>query len=359
MGCWIRLALSYINLRSLLWMRSYTERTVSFVTGDGRTGNVIQVRGPSAPTRGPVLLVHGAGVRANVFRAPTETNFVDYLIDAGYDVWLENWRASIDFSPNEWTLDGAALYDHPRAVETVVRETGTEQIKAVIHCQGSTSFMMAAIAGLVPQVSHIVSNAVSLHPVVPKSAGVKLQFATLPTGLITRYINAQWGNQARGLVATLFTWFVRATHHECDNLVCKYSSFIYGTAKPTLWSHANLNDATHAWVKQEFGFCPVSFFRQMRLCVRRGNLIRYTDTPDLPDDFAAYPPETAARIAFFAGRDNACFSAESQIRSYNHFNAYRPNCHSLHLIDGYGHLDMFMGQHAARDVFPRMVAALE
>jgi hypothetical protein len=31
----------------------------------------------------------------------------------------------------------------------------------------------------------------------------------------------------------------------------------------------------------------------------------------------------------------------------------------VHVIDGYGHLDMFMGQHAARDVFPHMLAALQ
>ena len=340
-------------------MRSYTERTVPFVTADGRTGNVIHVQGDTAPTRGPVLLVHGAGVRANIFRAPTDTNFVDYLIDAGYDVWLENWRASMDFAANEWTLDGAALYDHPRAVETVVKETGQPQIKAVIHCQGSTSFIMSAIAGLVPQVTTIVSNAVSLHPVVPSAARTKLTIATRPVGMITRYIDAQWGNRSPGLIAKLITLFVRATHHECNNTVCKYSSFIYGTGSPTLWSHANLNDATHEWVKQEFGFCPITFFRQMDACVERGSLVRYTDTPDLPDDFAAYPPETEARIAFFAGRNNAYFLPESQIRSYNHFNAYRPDFHSLHIVDGYGHLDMFMGQHAARDVFPQMVAALQ
>ena len=60
----------------------------------------------------------------------------------------------------------AAAFDHPRAVETIVRETGCSEMKAIIHCQGSTSFMMSAVAGLVPQVTTILTNAVSLHPVV-------------------------------------------------------------------------------------------------------------------------------------------------------------------------------------------------
>ena len=78
-------------------------------------------------------------MRGNIFRAPVQTTIVDALLDAGYDVWLENWRASIDMAPNQWTLDQAALYDHPAAVKKVVDETGSDQVKAIIHCQGSTS----------------------------------------------------------------------------------------------------------------------------------------------------------------------------------------------------------------------------
>ena len=93
----------------------------------------------------------------------------------GYDVWLENWRASIDLAPNEWTLDQAAVHDHPDAVRKVVEETGADELKAVIHCQGSTSFMMSAVAGLVPEVKTIVTNAVIAAPGGP--AALALQAA--------------------------------------------------------------------------------------------------------------------------------------------------------------------------------------
>ena len=102
---------------------------------DGFELSLINARGWQRPEKGPVLLVHGAGVRANIFRAPSGGTIVDGLIGAGYDVWLENWRASIDFAPNEWTLDQAALHDHPASVETVVRETGSPEVKAIIHCK--------------------------------------------------------------------------------------------------------------------------------------------------------------------------------------------------------------------------------
>jgi len=335
------------------------ERVVPFETADGMVCNVIHVTGPRTPDKGPVLLVHGAGVRANIFRAPVRTTVVDYLVDRGYDVWLENWRASIDLKPNPWTLDQAAVYDHPMAVRTVLRETGASTMKAIIHCQGSTSFTMSAMAGLVPQVTTIVSNAVSLHTVVPGFSKLKLYYA-LP--LVSRFsdcLNPQWGLRAPTGFSKVIAFTVAAVHHECHNPVCKQVSFTYGSGFPALWSHANLNEATHEWLKREFAAVPTTFFRQMSRCVRSGHLVRVEELRQLPRDFAAQPPRTRARFAFFSGRDNLCFLPESQQRSFAFFDSVRRGYHSLRVLPNYGHLDMFMGENAARDVFPLMAAELE
>ncbi|MDB5887402.1 MAG: esterase, partial [Rhodocyclales bacterium] len=196
---------------------------VPFTSADGFQCNLIHVQGDGAsvPHKGPVLLVHGAGVRANIFQPKVETTLVDYLLASGYDVWLENWRASIEFAPNRWTLDQAAAYDHPAAVQKVVERTGAAEIKAVIHCQGSTSFMMSAVAGLVPQVTTIVSNAVALHPVVPTLSRFKLAVASPLVAKMTDYLNPQWGLHADGIVPKILAGLVAMTHHECDNAVCK------------------------------------------------------------------------------------------------------------------------------------------
>ena len=201
--------------------------------------------------KGPVLLVHGAGVRANIFRSPVETTLVQYLIDHGYDVWLENWRASSDFDKNPWTLDQAAAYDHPAAVDTVVEATGSEQVKAVIHCVGSTSFMMSVVAGLVPKVTTIIANGVSLHPVVPAWSAFKLNVSVPMLKMMASYLNPQWGLKAPTLTAKLIRLLVNLTHHECDNPVCKQVSFTYGSGFPALRRHENINDATHEWLKSE------------------------------------------------------------------------------------------------------------
>ncbi len=340
-------------------MSALSDRVVEFTAGDGLKCNVINVRGAREPVRGPVLLVHGAGVRANIFRAPSGRNLVDVLVDEGWDVWLENWRASIDIPHNQWTLDQAAVYDHPQAVRTVCEQTGADQCRAVIHCQGSTSFMMSAVAGLVPQVRTIVSNAVSLHPVVPPLASLKLRSMIPVTARLLGYMNPQWGREgAPWVVPKLVDTWIKLVHHECDNGVCKWSSYTYGVGKPTLWRHENLNDATHEWLKGEFADVPLTFFKQIDACVRAGRLLSVDHHPELPADFTAQPPGTDARIVFLAGARNLCFTAESQRRSHAWYERHLPGRTALHVFDGYGHLDMFMGRRAAGDIFPTIAAEL-
>jgi hypothetical protein len=329
-----------------------------FEAGDGFACNLLRAARATAAPRGPVLLVHGAGVSAQIFMPPTPKTLVDCLLEAGYDVWLENWRASIDFAPNEYTLDHAALYDHPAAVATIVRETGAATVKAVIHCQGSTSFMMAAVAGLLPQVDTIVSNAVSLHPVVSGFSTFKIRCVLPLLAPFTRYLNPQWGEHAPSLFARLIRLVVNLTHHECDNPVCKQVSFTYGTGFPALWRHENLSAATHDWIRHQFAHVPLSFYRQMRRCLRARHLVSVLPGQGLPGSFVGQPPRTRARMAFFAGRLNQCFLAESQWRTFKYFNQLRPGFHTLHVLDDYSHLDVFLGKDAARDVFPLMIQAL-
>lgn len=336
------------------------ERVIPFTTADGVECNVINVRGAQAPAKSPVLLVHGAGVRANIFRAPSGRTLVDALIDESHDVWLENWRASIDVPHNAWTLDQAAVLDHPAAVKTVLSDTGARELKAVIHCQGSTSFMMSSVAGLLPEVTTIVSNAVSLHPVVTRPARRKLRYFVPVLARLLGYINPQWGMSGAPWIAPkVMTAFVKLTHRECDNAVCKLASYTYGSGKPTLWRHENLNAATHDWLSHEFADVPLTFFRQMLRCVDAGRLLSVEERPELPADLTAQPARTDARFAFLAGDRNVCFLPLSQRRTFEWFDRQAPGRHRMHVLPGYGHLDVFMGKDAARDVFPTIVDELQ
>jgi len=283
---------------------------------------------------------------------------VNALLDEGWDVWLLNWRASIDFDPTPWTLDEAAAYDHPAAARTVLHATGADTLKAVVHCQGSTSFTMAAVAGLLPEVDLVVSNAVSLHPVVPRWSNVKLQGVVPFVKRATPYISAAWGEKPDGRLSRALTLLVRATHHECDNTVCRMVSFMYGAGSPALWCHQNLDPQTHDWLQGEFAQAPLTFFSQMARCVRVGHLVPVSSIPTLPASFVATAPQTDARFVFLAGERNLCFLPESQQRSHDFFDRHRPGRDTLHRLRGYGHLDVFMGRDAAQDVFPLILDEL-
>jgi hypothetical protein len=302
-------------------------------------------------------------VRANLFRPPVRETFVDALLDAGWDVWLLNWRASIDLAPHEWTLDQAARYDHPVAVQTVCDLTGSPTLRAVVHCQGSTSFVMSAAAGLLPQVEMVVSNAVSLHPVIPWWSKAKISGVAPVVSRFWSYINPAWGNSAGdsapNLPARALVAGVCLVHRECHNAVCRMVSFTYGSGFPALWRHENLNPETHDWISHEFGPVPLTFFKQMARCVARGHLVSVEPGPDLPSSIVAQPPRTSARFVFLAGDRNRCFLPESQERTFRFFDAHQPGVHGFHLFEGYGHLDVFLGERAATDTFPTILKELE
>lgn len=338
-----------------------TTTTVPFTAGDGMALNLLRVRGLREPWRGPVLLAPGAGVRANLFRPPERETVVDALVADGWDVWLENWRASIDVPANPWDLDQAAVFDHPYAVRRIAAETGADTVKAVIHCQGSSSFALSAAAGLLPQVDTIVSNAMSLHPVVPWWSRVKLSQLVPRIAPLLPAIDPRWGDRGRpapGWLPTALVAMVRAAHRECDNLPCRMISFTYGAGRPALWSHENLSERTHDWLRDEFGAVPMTFFAQMAASVRAGRLVPTGRFDALPPDLLDGPPKTDAYFALIAGADSRCFLPESQERTFDYLEKHRPGRQTLRILPGYGHLDMFMGRYAARDVFPQILAQL-
>lgn len=334
------------------------ETLVPLTAGDGHPLQVIHIEGEREPWRGPVLLVHGAGVRANMFRPPVERSVVDVLLEAGFDVWLESWRASVDFPWNRWTLDQGAVLDHPVAVQAVLERTGAGELGAVIHCQGSCSFALALVAGLVPQVTRVVANSVTLHPVVPTHAAVKLRASAAALSHMARYVDPTWGIRPDGPLSRALVYGVGLTHRECRNAVCKMTSFAYGIGRPAMWSHEQLNDETHDWLAYEWGPCPISFYRQMARSVARKELVPMDGFPELPGDVLRRQPQTDARFLLLTGTANRCFVPESQHRTLAWLEAAQPGRHRLAELPGYGHLDVFFGQNSARDVFGLIVEHL-
>lgn len=327
---------------------------IPFQAFDGFACNLWRLKHNGSKHRGPVMLVHGAGVRSNIFNPPNAVNLLDMLAQAGYDVFLENWRASTEFEPNKWDLDVVAKNDHPAAIQKVCDVSGSSQCKAIIHCQGSTSFMISAVLGLVPQVTTIITNAVSLHPVVPWWSRVKLDVVLEFAGLITTYLNPRWGDEAPDFRSKFFRALVLATHFEKDTRVGKFVSFTYGAGFPALWELENLSPETKDWIQNEFGPVPIHFFRHIRKGVHYKSLVSVNGSTHYADT----QPATNARFVFFTGRLNKCFRSESQINSFKYFNQIKPGFHKLYLYEKYSHLDIFLGKQAHQDIFPVLIDEL-
>ncbi len=338
---------------------AHSDEVIPFTTADGIACKLTHVMGHKAPTKGPVLLVHGVAVRTEIWRPPTPRTLVEALVDDGYDVWMQTWRASMDVPHNTWNLDQAAVFDHPAAVRKVIELTGADSIQAVAHCQGSTSFMMSACAGLIPEVRTIVSSAVSLHPVMTGMGRWKLMYVIPVVSRLLGYMDPQWGEHgAPWVLPKLMTAYAKLSRRHCDNGVCKVSSFMFGAGDPTLWTHEQLSPQTHEWTKGEFGAAPLTFWKQIRRCVQAGHLVGIEGRPELPESFVAQAPQTDARFSFITGAANNCFAPVSQQRTFDWFERREPGRHSLHIMPGYGHMDVFIGEHAGRDWHPIILGEL-
>jgi hypothetical protein len=336
-------------------------RIVPYETADGVHLDLHHLSRGGTPSRGPVLLCHGAGGRAQVwYAAPMRRTICDALLDAGYDVWVQNWRGSIEYPPQQYSLDAVAANDHPAAIAKVCEQTGAGRIKAIVQCQGSTSMTIAAIAGLVPEVTHVLSSAVSLHPVVPRLAHLKT--AALLPGLrrSTAYLDAQWAIRApTPLSAAIAGWAKVARHRDCDDPVCHLATYMFGWGGDLLWLHANLTPAVHRFLAREFGYVPVRFFRQIHRSISAGHLVPFEPMRGLPESYVDQAPQTDARFTFATGTENRLFLPASQQRSFEHFERFAPGRHAYLEWPRHSHLDPWLSRTAERDIHPGVLEALE
>ncbi|MGZ6705999.1 MAG: alpha/beta fold hydrolase [Solirubrobacteraceae bacterium] len=311
------------------------------------------------PQGDPVLMMHGTGTRAEIFYgAPLPRTLPEALLDAGLDVWVANWRGSIDLPARSYTLDEVARYDHPALIAAVLRETGRATLKAVVHCQGSTSFALAAAAGLVPEVTDVVSTSVSFHVDVP--AASRRRMTLLLPLLAPGYpgFDPQWAIRPTAARARVLALYTRLVRRECHQPVCQMANYVYGAGGDVLWAHRNIEPATHRWIAREFGWVPTSFFRQMARCVRAGQVVAVDGSTALPARAADAPPRDRPRWTLIAGSDNRCFLPSSQQRTFAWLDDLEPGRHALHVIGGYTHLDLYFGVRAGEDVFGHVVTAL-
>ncbi|MGB3469355.1 MAG: hypothetical protein WBA51_00865, partial [Erythrobacter sp.] len=124
------------------------------------------------------------------------------------------------------------------------------------------------------------------------------------------------------------------------------------------WDHRQLGHDTHLALGSMFSRVSLTPFRQLQDIMRKGLAVDADGKGVYTDDTAAH--RLALPITFLSGATNQIFSPESGQRTrawlsqHNGKSLYRQR-----IIPGYGHMDLFIGRNAHRDVTPLIVEELE
>jgi cholesterol oxidase len=327
-----------------------------FTTADGVELRLTRFRGGA---KGPVVLSHGLGVSSAIFTTDTiGENLVEHLFGAGYDVWLLDYRSSIELpaSQTSYDADQIARFDYPAAVSEVRAATGVDSVQMVVHCFGSTTFFMAMLSGL-EGVRSAVASQVAMHllasPLTRLKSGLHVPGTLSRLGVqsMTAYADSDEGWLERLYDRALAHYPLEADEH-CDSAVCHRVSFLYGL----LYEHDQLARQTHDALHELFGIASMHALDHLSRMVRQGHVVAADGT----DSYLPHLDRLAIPIRFVHGENNACFLPRSTELSLELLSEHNdPGLYSRRIIPGYGHIDCIFGEHAARDVYPLVLEHLE
>ncbi len=313
----------------------------------------------NAGGKGPVILSHGLGVSSKIFSIDTiDTNLTEYLAAHGYDVWLLDYRDSIDLpaSQQESTADDVAKNDYPAAITKVKDVTGAKDVQMLVHCYGSTTFFMSMLGGLEGVRSVVcsqISNDVIAVPPTQAKAALHMPNVLEKMGFnsLTAYADthADWEGK---LFDEALKFYPMQFKEHCDSPVCHRITFLYSN----LYEHAQLNEATHDALHELFGTANIKSMEHLALLVRTKHLV----DADGGEVYMQHLDRLKVPICFIHGAENDCFLPVSTEITFNALGeANGKELYTRHVIPGYGHIDCIYGKNAATDVYPYMLQHLE
>jgi cholesterol oxidase len=307
--------------------------------------------------KGPVILSPGFGTSSAAYLLDTtETNYPEYLVEHGYDVWVLDYRASPSLASGstQFTLDDIATYDYPAAVAKVREVSGAESVQIMAHCIGSLTLLMSLALGL-QGVRHSVASQVTLHP---RSGALNEMRSGIYAGNVIQALGVDTLTTDRDDLSWSERLYERALQlypsgeEECGLPFCRRVMFMYGE----VYDHAQLNDATHEHLHEVFGVANMTTFRQITLALREGHIV----AADGADVYLPATDNLRVPISFLHGENNRLFKPEGSQLTYDYLTEKNgPDLYTRTVVPGYAHMDLFIGKDAARDVYPVITAELD
>jgi hypothetical protein len=314
---------------------------------------------------------------------------VDYLRLHGFDVWSLDWRVGkiVAGDPrfaspiDRLTLDTAAQYDLPRAVDFIRHASHSAPLAIVGHCLGGAVVAMAIGAGYLTanHTRKIVLTSMGLFYDVSWEDWVKADDQALERTLIDApgttaiHCDAATHPWPHALEDAYQIWPTALLPREPQDHPFSRLTFMFG--RPFLEGIVNEGDRSRPALLDRFGAMPVAAYIHCCQNVRRGFAAPYNDTSwsaakGEPGGATGALDEDGAgrylhverfggmRVTLITGELNPLWHPDSIRRMYEWLRRNPKVEVSKAVLAGYGHQDLYWARNAAQDVYPRILAGI-
>ncbi|TVY17726.1 Cholesterol oxidase [Lachnellula arida] len=320
---------------------------------------VFEPRNPNIKTKN-LFMIPGASVDEQIFSTPTiEVNAINYFTRAGYRVFVTVHRiCNLMVAKNGWTTFDSRL-DIKACLEQIRKDQGPEKIYTICHCMGAVSFSSGLLDGTIPAdwILGISASQVFCNPIWAALNMAKVSAGPVPFDKLYSMFGGSWFDCSSSrndtyfqqLLNQLLRLYPDERKEICNNVACHRGSLVYGR----MWNHRNLNEATHRQINRFFGGVNMTCLHLLMHMGYRGFV---TTNGPLFNDLTT--PRNVHRlkdipIMLFSGSDNQVLTPEATEKTYGLLrDTFGAKGYERHVIQGYGHLDCWMGREAYKDVYP-------
>lgn len=314
-----------------------------------------------------LLFIGGAAVDESIFALPTiKHNAIYHFRKQGYRCFCVVHRVgNCQNAQGKWTTYDARL-DIAEAIKKIGRLRQSRKygqlaskIYVIAHCAGAVA-LSAGILNNDIDTSSIAGMTISQVFMTPKFAMINRWKASIPlaTNTYSALSKSDWYDCSSHpkdayfqlILNQLLRLYPVRRKNLCNSVVCHRSSFIFGL----LWSHQNLNDATHRTLHRFLGGTTMMNERHLIQMCNKGHVLRSDGTDDLVtakniERFRGIP------VLFLCGAENGVYDPENLLTSFSTLRRQlEVSDYELERFDDFGHLDLWMSERSAEEIYPRV-----
>ena len=331
---------------------------------DNTTYDLLMIRYEN-PGKPPALLLHGLAQGSQIYWTDTlDKNLASYLYEAGYDVWLADFRLTnhdVGLPDLDWTMDEIAEFDIPAMVNHVTGVTG-QSTYIFAHCVGACTTAMSVLAGYLDteKIAGAAFNAIHPWTITSPANKVRSKIGSFYRDWIkTSYLDpipspndgAFQNALDRGAYAISKIEELEMDDHleygadELTSAICDRMTILYGR----MWNHKSLDPRTHAAFKDMFGPAPSRVYQHLYYYSLQSRITnQHGDNAYLT---RANLQRWKFRTIFLHGRDSRVFNPYSaELSAYNlaEFSGVKSD---FEIFDDYGHMDVVFAKDADKRVY--------